>query len=162
SRVHLVYSGQHQRLAKLLRQRVDKPVQRRCIICADGLLLRRSGLRRHRLCFYFGGFDCRSTPQVDGQPPGRTREEGPLVPHATPAAVAVELEEGLLRDVLGVMRVSQQREGYAEDEAVLPVNEQRELVIARGSLAFLQPVRLLDADGVCRRHAAIQTLRRAK
>jgi hypothetical protein len=53
---------------------------------------------------------------VGGHPPGNAREKCSLVFYLLPCLAAIELQEGLLYGVLGIVAVAQDGVGYAKDE----------------------------------------------
>jgi hypothetical protein len=96
------------------------------------ILAARRQIRTHR-------FHTRFRQPVDGHAPRRPRQKRPFVNHAFPLPPAIELKKCLLHHILGIVRISQNRIGYAEDKARLPANQRSEtLVAAGGSFLFCQ------------------------
>jgi len=78
------------------------------------------------------GISLRSAKLSDREAPGRPGQECLFVRDALPGGGAVELEESLLDDVVGILHVSKNRIGDAEDEAGLPSYQGCEPLVARG------------------------------
>ncbi len=102
-------------MAKLLRESVDQPMDfllqiglERSLLgvgmdrCDLGLILCRLMLLRQ---------------MIDGRSPRRACQIRLFVPHATPGAAAIKLQEHLLHHVLGVMGVAQDGVCHAKDKA---------------------------------------------
>jgi len=113
--------GQSQRLAQLLRQRVDAGVQPGLQLPVYRPLLGSVFAGRHLLGEILLHHPGPSPP--DGQPPGDPRQVSPLVLDRFPSLPSINLEKGLLRHVLGVVRIARHRKGDAIDKMRMPFDE---------------------------------------